>query len=102
MQILLGSVRLVIKILAGGTLPGKIRESLPESAGQPSHLIFDHSRRMANERPRDESASEHYRGRSISRVMRVNNQIVKAVWTEEQLQKYIFPRLETGVSSARL
>jgi hypothetical protein len=57
---------------------------------------------MANERPRDESASEHYRGRSISRVMRVNNQIVKAVWTEEQLQKYIFPRLETGVSSARL
>jgi hypothetical protein len=24
------------------------------------------------------------------------------VWTEEQLQKYIFPRLETGVSSARL
>jgi hypothetical protein len=55
-----------------------------------------------NERPKDESASEHYRGRSISRVMRVNNQIVKAVWTEEQLQKYIFPRLETGVSSARL
>ncbi len=97
MQTLLGSVRLVIKIRAGGTLPqGKIRESLPESAGQPSHLIFDHSRqfRMANERPRDESASEHYRGRSISRVMRVNNQIVKAAWKEEQLQNNIFPSFE--------
>ena len=41
-----------------------------------------------------ERPPEHYRGRSISRVMRVNNQIVKAVWKEEQLQKYIFPRFE--------
>jgi hypothetical protein len=41
-----------------------------------------------------ERPPEHYRGRSISRVMRVNNQIVKAVWKEEQLQKYIFPSFE--------
>jgi hypothetical protein len=41
-----------------------------------------------------ERPPEHYRGRSISYVMRVNNQIVKAVWKEEQLQKYIFPSFE--------
>ena len=47
-------------------------------------------------------ADDLFLGRSIMRVMILNDQTVKAVWKEEQLQKYIFPRLETGVSSARL
>jgi hypothetical protein len=47
---------------------------------------------MANERPPDEY--EFYLGRSITRVMTVNNQIVKAVWKKEQLEKYIFPSFE--------
>ena len=42
--------------------------------------------------PPDES--EHFLGRSISRVIILNDQTVKAVWKEEQLKKYIFPSFQ--------
>jgi len=38
--------------------------------------------------------SKHFRGRSVSRVVIANDQLVKAVWKEEQLQKFIFPSFE--------
>ena len=38
--------------------------------------------------------SEPFCGRSVSCVIGVNRQIVKAVWKEEQLEKYIFPSFE--------
>ncbi len=38
--------------------------------------------------------SNHFRGRSVSRVVISIDQIVNARWKEEQLQKFIFPSFE--------
>ncbi len=82
------------KVLAisGPLLYHMANHKLPTvTAGPPGHC-FDHFRQvivsMANEGPPDES--ECYLGCSITRVMIVNNQIVNAVWNEEQLETYIY------------